>query len=913
MNTSVKRNQQSGDDNKCTKRMKIECSYGVKCFRRNPIHFREYSHKHLELILDEYKMQGAYPIPTEYDAETKDTIKDQLDLIVRMKLYEPKNKSSSTDDLNSTKTADTTNSNVLPSQKKEINNAVPNEATSVFGSSSGEVKKKEDYRPIVPPTRKAESFLRVVRPQGKMAAKHAASAPYHVFYTTISDSRETHDQPYSITFLEILDSSLGELKCSLQINFMVEIGWLLAQYYFAGYSQKKLTILYGEEMDDLKTINKKKPHVDAHYVSMATPFGKHHTKMMILCYEDGSLRVVVSTANLYIDDWENRTQGLWFSPKCPELPVDSMPHDGESPTFFKKSLLRYLNHYHMPCLSYYVERVKRCDFSHINVFLVASVPGSHFDQDWGLTRIGSLLRQHCEIPTVENPKWPLIAQASSIGSYGKEPKLWLTGDFLNHFMKIKNPPTALSPPPQLKLIYPSLENVRQSHDGLLGGGCLPYAADAHAKQPWLNTYLYQWKATTSNRDKAMPHIKSYTRTSADSSLAAFYLLTSGNISKAAWGSINKGNCALRLMSYEAGVLLLPRFVCAPDFINIHRRPLLQAEVSPSSPRLNGTEQAESPSLSLSHLLRLRYLRTDRAYCRHKWVCSLCQCRDPKSDNTYSPVGSCTTEDDRENVPLRAGGRKLVPVSQTQARSTSVESDSNVLLALTSEIKLLRGDVSELKDHIKSLTDHLSQCNDRINECEAKIRSRDADIINLKSTVSILREQLNNKSQALLKNEVEIANVNEFPNESLQHIVKNIAFKIGFGLEEQDIDYVSRVGPRNHQSTKENSERLPRPITVRFIRRLKRDEFLKAARSRHPISSSDLKINGVDRNLYFNERLTQSNRQLFRSTKLRARELGFRFCWVKNGTILVRKQEGNPSMAIRTNEDLDRHLALPSPD
>lgn len=31
--------------------------------------------------------------------------------------------------------------------------------------------------------------------------------------------------------------------------------------------------------------------------------------MMLLCYEDGSLRVVVSTANLYQDDWDNRTQG----------------------------------------------------------------------------------------------------------------------------------------------------------------------------------------------------------------------------------------------------------------------------------------------------------------------------------------------------------------------------------------------------------------------------------------------------------------------------------------------------------------------------------------------------------------------------------------------------------------------------
>ncbi|RVE46077.1 hypothetical protein evm_009241 [Chilo suppressalis] len=191
---------------------------------------------------------------------------------------------------------------------------------------------------------------------------------------------------------------------------------------------------------------------------------------------------------------------------------------------------------------------------------VRIVPGSHFDMEYGMTRVGSLLRQHCCIPTAENKQWPLLAQASSIGSFGKEPKLWLTGDFLHHFTKIKSPPQVLSQPPQLKLIYPSLENVRQSHDNLLGGGCLPYAADAHTKQLWLNDFLYQWKATSTNRNKAMPHIKTYTRVSPDHTRAGYYLLTSGNVSKAAWGQINKKDQALRVMSYEAGVLFLPQFV-----------------------------------------------------------------------------------------------------------------------------------------------------------------------------------------------------------------------------------------------------------------------------------------------------------------------------------------------------------------
>ncbi|KAJ2941751.1 hypothetical protein O0L34_g10557 [Tuta absoluta] len=613
MNTATKR-KDAMDDNKSPKRMKKECSYGEKCYRLNPAHFREFSHPHLESIIDARAEEGDYPIP-DHLRLNKFQIMEQIGIIMEKQLYVPKKQvqpssinpthTQSSHSSSDSKCSSSSNAKNLATKetlavqrrekskspvdkKKEVtlssdrgndkllnkdNTATISKDNVTSSSQSKTVQsiakcnvKGPDYVPMVPPVRRAEEYLKVVNPRGKMADKHKNSAPYHIFYTTITDARETHSQSYSVTFLELLDSSLGELKCSLQINFMVEAAWLLAQYYFTGYSQKKLTILYEEDCSgDLKNINQKKPHVDAHKVIMATPFGKHHTKMMILCYEDGSLRVVVSTANLYPDDWENRTQGLWLSPACPELPAEAMPHDGDSPTGFKRTLLKYLHHYNLPQLSYYIERVKRCDFSHINVFLVASVPGGHFDMEWGMTRIGSLLRQHCQIPQLEQRSWPLIAQASSIGSYGKDPKLWLTGDFLHHLTKIKNQPQMLTQPPELKLIYPSLENVRQSHDGLLGGGCLPYAAEAHSRQPWLNNYLFQWRATHTYRNRAMPHIKSYTRVNKNADLAAFYLLTSANISKAAWGNINKGNAALRIMSYEAGVLFLPTFVLKEDF------------------------------------------------------------------------------------------------------------------------------------------------------------------------------------------------------------------------------------------------------------------------------------------------------------------------------------------------------------
>ncbi|XP_052743539.1 probable tyrosyl-DNA phosphodiesterase isoform X2 [Bicyclus anynana] len=515
MNRSNKR--MSRMDGPELKRVRKECSYGVACYRLNPAHLREYSHPHLEAILDEWDGNGSFPIPEQMSLQ-RSLLTDQLNILLEKKLYEPgaadnaeRAPAAAGEPLragggaageplragggaaveplragggaageplragggaagealragDSTQRSDSNDSekNTLKSDKAIAGTS--REKSESPAPGLGARIRDPEYRPVVPPTRRAEAYLPVVRPRGLMRAKHEAAAPHHVFYTAISAAPRTHAQPYSVTFLELLDESLGELRSSLQLNFMVEPGWLLAQYYFAGYSAKKLTILYGEECDDMRQLAGK-PHVDAVRVRMATPFGKHHTKLMLLCYEDGSLRVVVSTANLYHDDWDNRTQGLWLSPRCAPLPAAAPAHAGEARTRFKRDLLRYLAHYRLPQLAHYVERVQRCDFSAVNVFLVASVPGSHRDLEWGLARVGALLRQHCAVPPAAGRAWPLVAQASSLGSYGPDPKLWLCGEFLQQFSASAGTPPPLAPPPPLQLLYPSLPSGARRRRG----------------------------------------------------------------------------------------------------------------------------------------------------------------------------------------------------------------------------------------------------------------------------------------------------------------------------------------------------------------------------------------------------------------------------------------------------------------
>lgn len=197
---------------------------------------------------------------------------------------------------------------------QDTNNSSKNmESSSVSKSTSlmerfelcNSIKSRSEVRERAIKMMKQQGFeVSVVEP-GNFGMKYALSAPYHLFLTRIQKSKETYNQQFSITFPEILDISLGEIVKSLHINFMVDVGWLCLQYLLAG-QRTDMSILFGTRVDEEKLNS----NITMIPVSIPTKFGCHHTKVMILKYKDDGIRVVVSTANLYSDDWENRTQGL---------------------------------------------------------------------------------------------------------------------------------------------------------------------------------------------------------------------------------------------------------------------------------------------------------------------------------------------------------------------------------------------------------------------------------------------------------------------------------------------------------------------------------------------------------------------------------------------------------------------------
>ena len=391
----------------------------------------------------------------------------------------------------------------------------------------------------------------------------SSAEPNYFFLTTCSGIKNKYNYsksdlncPPSLGIQDILSEDFRELQSSVQFNYCIDIEWLVRQYP-RRIQNKPLLIVHGEQGSRLQSEAAAFPNIQLCRVQLP-PYGTHHTKMMLLLYRK-SLRVVISTANLIPQDWDKKTQGFYLSPMFSVLEQEC-----ETSSSFQTDLIEYLTAYRKIELKKWIEIIKKCDMTAVsNLRLVASVPGRHTGaslSSWGHMKLRNVLQK--EVKRIDS-SWPVIGQFSSIGSLGTSAEKWLCGEWITSMTACVGK-TLQSKTSPLKLIFPTVENVRCSLEGYPAGASLPYSAAFANKQTWLRSYLHQWKADHVGRSHASPHIKSYTRLSPYQTnvRAPWFLLTSANLSKAAWGGLEKKGTQLALRSYELGVLFLPHKLSA---------------------------------------------------------------------------------------------------------------------------------------------------------------------------------------------------------------------------------------------------------------------------------------------------------------------------------------------------------------
>lgn len=125
------------------------------------------------------------------------------------------------------------------------------------------------------------------------------------------------------------------------------------------------------------------------------------------------------------------------------------------------------------------------------------------------------------------------------------------------------------------------------------------------------------------------------------------------------------------------------------------------------------------------------------------------------------------------------------------------------------------------------------------------------------------------------------------------------------MEETDIQQCTRIAKINNES------RRPRSVIVKFNTQRTRDGFLAATlqfnkRNKNPtdkLNSSLLGIGGDKKPVFVVEHLAPAQKALHAAARAKAKELNYKFVWVRGGKVYMRKTESAEYINIKNTEDL----------
>ncbi|KAI0982328.1 hypothetical protein GJ496_007086 [Pomphorhynchus laevis] len=179
------------------------------------------------------------------------------------------------------------------------------------------------------------------------------------------------------------------------------------------------------------------PNVTVIEVNPNVPFGTHHSKMIILKFND-SIRIAIMTGNFIFQDWYQKTQGVWLSPfldHCDSTVSTTDSNDSDllqtdSTTNFRFYLTAYLKEYKKNELSMLADLLQEYNFRSIRAHFIASAPGRR--------------------------------KRTSVKEFGL---------------------------PRMQSIFPTVKNIANSLEGYSAGHAFPYSYKTHLKQQYILPYF----------------------------------------------------------------------------------------------------------------------------------------------------------------------------------------------------------------------------------------------------------------------------------------------------------------------------------------------------------------------------------------------------------------------------------------
>ena len=155
-------------------------------------------------------------------------------------------------------------------------------------------------------------------------------------------------------------------------------------------------------------------------------------------------------------------------------------------------------------------------------------------------------------------------------------------------------------------------------------------------------------------------------------------------------------------------------------------------------------------------------------------------------------------------------------------------------------------------------------------------------------INDIREIANDIEQQRLEKTVEICGYPSNESETALDIIMKIGDVINYPVTGAMIDDLYTIKPNAN---------FPGLLVVSFVRKVDKQSFYVAARKKKDLTVRSLGVlTGEPNKIYVNNCLTYYNRKLLKSCKEFKIRNNFKFVWVKNGHIYVKKDETQNSKA-----------------
>lgn len=184
--------------------------------------------------------------------------------------------------------------------------------------------------------------------------------------------------------------------------------------------------------------------------------------------------------------------------------------------------------------------------------------------------------------------------------------------------------------------------------------------------------------------------------------------------------------------------------------------------------------------------------------------------------------------------------------------------------------------------------------------EDKMSVLQEENVNLRQEIESLRDAQDEMEQRSRGCNIDIHGIPEVKGENLMTLLDKMGSTVNVPLPSSSIVSVHRVA-RGHSSPSNR----PRNIVVQLSTKRLRDDVIAAVRTRRGLTTEQLGLGVPATNFYVNEHLTLKNKILFAKTRAAGKANGYKYIWVRNGSIMAKKDDLSRVVTIRREGDLQK--------